>query len=68
MPCSEKRIGHEGVDGDVYQVQVIHDACPTVSYMFLSSFKAFLADEHRKSEHGRQQAAVWVRRLTVGRQ
>ena len=49
---SEKRIGHEGVDGDVYQVQVIHDAFPTVSYMFLNNFKAFLADEHRKSEHG----------------
>ena len=32
---SEKRIGHEGVDGDVYQVQVIHDAFPTVNYMFL---------------------------------
>ena len=50
---SEKRKGHEGVDGDVYQVQVVHDACPTVSYMFLNNLKAFLADEHRKSEHGR---------------
>ena len=49
---SEKRKGHEGVDGDVYQVQVIHNAFPTVSYMFLNSCKAFLGDEHRKSEHG----------------
>ena len=50
---SEKRKGHEGVDGDVYQVQVTHDAFPTVSAMFLNNFKAFLADEHHKSEHGR---------------
>ena len=50
---SEKRKGHEGVDGDVYQAQVIHNAFPTVSYMFLNNCKAFLGDEHRKSEHWR---------------
>ena len=33
---SEKRKGHEGVDGDVYQVQVIHDAFPPVNYVYVS--------------------------------
>ena len=50
---SGKRIGHEGVDEDVYQVYVIHNAFLTVNYMFLNNCKAFLGDEHRKSEHGR---------------
>ena len=49
---SEKRKGHEGVDGDVYQAQVMHDAFPTVNSI-LNNCKAFLADEHRKSEHGK---------------
>ena len=51
---SEKPKGHEGVDGDVYQVQVVHDACPTVNSMFLNNLKAFLGDEHRKNEHGHE--------------
>ena len=51
---SEKRKGHEGVDGDVYQVQVIHNAFSTVNDMFLNNWKAFLGDEHRKSEQGHQ--------------
>ena len=49
---SEKRKGHEGVDGDVFTVQVIHNVFPTVEHVFLNNGKACLGDEHRKNEPG----------------
>ena len=34
-------------NGGVYQIQIEHEAYPTITYMFLDNFRAFLAEKHK---------------------